>query len=200
MPQRRMMRRRAKSNYDRQSMNEAPELPEIHASDIHDRRLNRAVAVTVVILSVSMALVNIKDGNIVQNMEAAQATKIDTWNEYQATRLKLHMEEVAALTPNADVARANSEIAKYKAESATLKAKAEAAQDDYDHNNYRDDQFDLSDGLASIALATTAIAALVEMWGLLVFGWGAGALSILFSIAGFAQLPIHPDAIIGFLT
>ena len=66
---------------------------------------------------------------------------------------------------------------------------AQAARDDYDHNNYRDDQFDLSDGLASIALATTAIAALVETWWLLFFGWGAGSLSILFMVAGYGRTP-----------
>ncbi len=181
-------------------MSEAPEMPEIEESEIHDRRLNRFVATTVVILSVSMALVNIKDGNIVQNMQAAQATQVDTWNEYQATRLKLHMEEIAAASGGQAAAHAAIEIAKYTKESKELKAKAIAAQADYDHNNYRDDQFDLSDGLASIALATTAIAALVELWGLLFFGWAAGGLSILFAVAGFAQLPIHPDTIVGFLT
>lgn len=181
-------------------MSDAPELPDLDAIETHDKRLNRAVAASVVILSVSMALVNIKDGNIVQNMQAAQATQVDTWNEYQATRLKLHMEEIAAASGGPAAPRAPAEIAKYARESAGLKAQAAAARADYDANNYRDDQFDLSDGLASIALATTAIAALVEMWGLLWFGWGTGALSMLFAIAGFAQLPIHPDAIIGVLT
>ena len=181
-------------------MSEAPDLPEIPESEIHDKRLNRAVATTVVILSVSMALVNIKDGNIVQNMEQAQANRIDSWNEYQATRVKLHMEEIAAAAGGPAAAKAQEEVAKYSKESADLKRQAQAAQDDYDHNNYRDDQFDLSDGLASIALATTAIAALVELWGLLYFGWGAGALSILFAVAGYAQLPIHPNMIIGWLT
>ena len=176
-------------------MSEAPDIPESS-----NKALNRAVAVTVVILSVSMALVNIKDGNIVQNMQAAQATQVDTWNEYQATRLKLHMDEIAAASGGPQAARAEKAIGKYTRESAELKIQAQAAREDYDRNNYRDDQFDLSDGLASIALATTAIAALVETWWLLFFGWGAGGLSILFSIAGFAQLPIHPDSIIGFLT
>jgi hypothetical protein len=181
-------------------MSEAPEMPDLETVEVHDKRLNRSVATTVVILSVSMALVNIKDGNIVQNMQQAQATQVDTWNEYQATRLKLHMEEIVVDNGGPAAAKAAIKIAKYTKESADLKAKAEQAQADYDHNNYRDDQFDLSDGLASIALATTAIAALVELWGLLFFGWGAGALSILFAVAGFAQLPIHPDAIVGFLT
>ena len=181
-------------------MSEAPDIPEIEQSEVHDKRLNRAVATTVVILSVSMALTNIKDGNIVQNMQAAQATQVDTWNEYQATRLKLHMEEIAEAQGGPAAARATQAIAKYTRESGDLKAAAQAARDDYDRNGFRDDQFDLSDGLASIALATTAIAALVETWWLLFFGWGAGGLSILFMVAGYAQLPIHPNAIISFLT
>jgi hypothetical protein len=179
-------------------MSDAPEIAD--QPEVHDRTLNRAVAVTVVILSVTMALTNIKDGNIVQNMQAAQATQVDTWNEYQATRLKLHMEEIAQAQGGPAAARAEAAIEKYTRESNDLRAKAQAAREDYDHNGYRDDQFDLSDGLASIALATTAIAALVETWWLLYFGWAAGALSIMFMVAGFAQLPIHPNAIIGFLT
>ena len=181
-------------------MSEAPELPELEESEIHDKKLNRAVATTVVILSVTMALTNIKDGNIVQNLQAAQATQVDSWNEYQATKLKLHMEEIAQLQGGPAAAKAGPQIAKYTKEAADLRAQALAARADYDHNNYRDDQFDLSDGLASIALATTAISALVELWGLLYVGWVAGAFSILFMVAGFAQLPIHPDAIISFLT
>jgi hypothetical protein len=181
-------------------VSEAPDIPELDESEIHDKRLNRAVATTVVILSVTMALINIKDGNIVQNMQAAQATQVDSWNEYQATRLKLHMEEIAEAQGGPTAARAAAAIAKYTRESAALKAQALTARDDYDHNNYRDDQFDLSDGLASIALATTAISALVELWWLLYVGWFTGGLSILFMVAGFAQLPIHPNTLIGFLT
>src|ERR1700712_6024667 len=107
-------------------MTEALELPEIPESEIHDKRLNRAVATTVVILSVMMALVNIKDGNIVQNMQAAQATQVDTWNEYQATRLKLHMEEIAAANGGPAAINAKRAIAKYEAESAKLKQQAKA--------------------------------------------------------------------------
>ena len=176
-------------------MSEAPDIPEAQ-----DKRLNRAVAATVVVLSVMMALGNIKDGNIVQTMRAAQAMQIDTWNEYQATRLKLHMEEIAAAAGGADLPRALAAIDKYSGESAKLKKDAQAAKEDYDRAGYRDDQFDLSEGFASIALATTAIAALAETWWLLFFGWSAAGLALLFSVAGFAQLPIHPDAIISFLT
>lgn len=176
-------------------MSDGPDIPESS-----DRRLNRAVAASVVILSVAMALTHIKDDNIVQAMQASQAAQIDLWNEYQATRLKLHMEEIAT----ADRARADpgaaAAIARYTREAADLKAKALGAKADYDAAGYRDDQFDLADGFASIALAVTAIAALVTSWRLLWFGWGSAAMALLFSIAGFARLPLHPDLVIGWLT
>lgn len=173
-----------------------------------NRNLNRAIATTVVILSIAMALTKIKDDNIVQAMQADTAAKIDYWNEYQASRLKLHIEEVAAAgfrsRSDAGAAPALVEgekaIAKYQRESAGLKAQALAAAADYDKQGYRDDQFDLSDGFSSIALAVSAIAALIESWGLLGIGWAAAAGGLAFSVAGFAGLPLHPDALVAFLT
>ncbi len=172
---------------------ETPDIPEAS-----NRKLNRAVATTVVILSIAMALTKIKDDNIVQAMQADTAAKIDYWNEYQASRIKLHVEEVALRTrADPDTARA---IAKYEHESAGLKGQALAAAADYDKQGYRDDQFDLSDGFSSIALAVTAISALIESWGLLGLGWAAAALGLTFSVAGFAGLPLHPDMLVAFLT
>jgi len=40
----------------------------------------------------------------------------------------------------------------------------------------------------------------VESYGLLAFCWVTGAIGILMSVAGFAGLPIHPDALVAFLT
>jgi len=165
-----------------------------------NRRLNRLVAMTVVVLSIAMALTKIKDDNIVQAMQADKAASVDTWSEYQATRVKLHITQgLSALHPGSGPAAADT-IAKYQSESQALKAKADAFEADYDRQGYRDDQFDLSDGFSSVALAVAAIAALVESYGLLAFCWVAGAIGILMSVAGFAGLPIHPDMLVGFLT
>ncbi|TVV75485.1 DUF4337 family protein [Sphingomonas solaris] len=172
------------------------------------RRLNRAIALTVVILSVSMALTKIKDDNIVQAMQADTAAKVDGWDEYQATRVKLHIEEVAATgyrllpgPPAAGAARAaEANVARYSRETVALKAQAAAAAADYDRQGYRDDQFDLADGFASIALAVTAIATLLESWGLLGLAWTAGAAGIAFSMAGFVGWALHPGALVAFLT
>src|SRR5437868_14672909 len=81
------------------------------SAEAKDKRINRLVALTVVVLSVTMGLGNIKDGNIVQAMAQAQANSLDRWNEYQATRTKLHIVEtaraqLAAAAPTAAVSKA----------------------------------------------------------------------------------------------
>ena len=58
-----------------------------------DRRLNNLVAITVVILTVFMAVSKIKDDNINQAMQKAKAESVDAWAEYQAARIKLHVDE-----------------------------------------------------------------------------------------------------------
>ncbi|MGY8639401.1 DUF4337 family protein, partial [Bradyrhizobium sp. 14AA] len=122
-----------------------------------DRTLNRLVAMTVVILSVFMAVANIKDDNLVQAMQLAKSDAIDTWSEYQATRTKAHIVEtakaqmvlIAGPSPSAAARTAfvsmDAEAAKYAAESPRLKAKAEADGAQYDALNLHDDQFDMCD-------------------------------------------------------
>ena len=182
-------------------MSEVADIPEAS-----DKRLNRMVATTVVALSVVMAVGKIKDDNIVQAMQADQAAKIDLWNEYQATRIKAHDREIEAallgrLAPAAtELATASSETRHYHAEANALRAQAQAAERDYDVAGRRDDQFDLSDGFLSIAVAVAAIAALVESLWVLGVAWVSAGFGLLFLIAGFAELPIHPDALVNFLT
>src|ERR671927_1854611 len=58
-----------------------------------DKRLNDLVAVTVVILTVFMAISKVKDDNINQAMQKAKSESVDAWAEYQAARIKLHVDE-----------------------------------------------------------------------------------------------------------
>jgi len=174
------------------------------ASD--DKRLNRLVAVTVVILSVFMAISKVKDDNIVQAMQKAKSESVDAWTEYQAARIKLHVDEngLAALrlleTTGVDKALAarqaaeyESDIKKYQARSAETMAKAKALEAEYDRLNFRDDQFDLSDAFLSIGVALAAVAALAETFWLLGVAWGSGAIGLGFGIAGFAGLNLRPE-------
>ena len=62
-------------------------------TDGSDKLLNNLVAVTVVILSVFMAVSKIKDDNVTQAMQKAKQESVDAWAEYQASRIKLHVDE-----------------------------------------------------------------------------------------------------------
>jgi hypothetical protein len=175
-------------------------------AEAKDKSFNRRVAITVVALSIFMGLSGVKDGNIVQAMQQAQSDGVDTWNEYQATKTKLHIDETAlnqasllALSGDARTAaavqvetlRLRTEIAKYKAEVPALKAKAEGFQGQYDALNIHDDQFDASDALISIAVSIAAVAALVEIPAALWAAWGFGALGVVMGLAGFLGWSLH---------
>jgi hypothetical protein len=172
-----------------------------------NKRLNDLVAITVVILTVFMAVSKIKDDNIVQAMQKAQATSVDAWNEYQAARIKLHVDEnslnalrlletggaIDKTLAAKQAAEYESDIRKYEARSKETMAKAKANEAEYDRLNFRDDQFDLSDAFLSIAVALSAVAALVDTFWLLCVAWGSGAIGLTFGIAGMANLGLRPE-------
>ena len=56
-------------------------------------RLNSLIALLVAVSATFMALCNVKDGNIVQSMEEAQARSIDQWAYYQAKGTKQNLAE-----------------------------------------------------------------------------------------------------------
>jgi Domain of unknown function (DUF4337) len=171
------------------------------------KSLNDFVAVTVVILTVFMAISKIKDDNINQAMQKAKADSVDAWAEYQFARVKLHVDEnglnqLRLLETTGQInkelaakqaAEYEADIKKYEARSKETRAKAERLEAEYDRLNFRDDQFDMSDVFLSIAIAVSAVAALVESFALLYFGWASGALGVVFGTAGFAGLNFRPE-------
>jgi len=184
------------------------------SAEAKDKRLNRLVAITVVILSVFTGVCNIKDGNLVQAMQQAKADSVDSWGEYQATKTKLHIAEtagtelaiVAAGSSAAGKAEAATAIArlradseKYKASARILQAQASAQAAQYDALNIHDDQFDASEALISTAISMAAVAALAESFGLLIGAWAFGAFGIFMGVCGFAKWAFHPDLLSNFL-
>lgn len=176
-------------------------------------RLNDAVAVTVVVLTVFLAVCKVKDDNIVQAMQKAQSGSVDAWTEYQSTRIKLHLDENGLATLRLlesaggfdkalaakQAAEYEADIKKYEARSKETRAKAEAMEGEYERLNSRDDQFDVSDAFVSIGVALAAVAALVDIWWLLYLAWGSGAIGGAFGIAGFAGFALRSQWLVTLL-
>ena len=188
------------------------------AADLRERRaarLNAAVAVTVALLATFMGICKVKDDNIVQAMQQAQADKLDHWAFYQARNLRQELAEATATqlelaAPAGGAAQAAAyaaAVARYRTlaqeqarKKDELRAQAEQDQKTYDALNYRDDQFDLSDALLAIAIAMLAVTALTRLWPLY---WAAllpTGCGVLMGVSGLAGLQIHPSALIRLLS
>lgn len=180
----------------------------------HKSRLNATVAVTVAILATFMGICKVKDDNICQAMQQAQADKIDNWGWYQAkkTRDEMMNEHVSNLTllahsatPSArpvieaEVGRVKAELEKKKTELADTQAKAEDNQKDYDRLNYRDDQFDLSDSSLAIAISLLALTSLTQKRFLFVVALVPTVVGVVMGLAGLFGWHIHPDALANWL-
>ncbi len=182
------------------------------SAEAKDKRLNRLVALTVLVLSVFTGVCNIKDGNLVQAMQQAQSDSVDTWNEYQATKTKLHVSQatkaemaILGISPAAhemvaaQIAMLDRDIAKYRGEVPVLAAKAKGFADQYDAINVHDDQFDASEALIATAISLAAVAALSESMPLLIGSWIFGLFGIFLGVCGFAKWAFHPDVLSNFL-
>jgi hypothetical protein len=177
--------------------------------------LNTAVAITVALLATFMGICKVKDDNIVQSMQQAQADKLDHWQFYQARNIR---EEVAKSTltllklqqlmaPPKVEAEIAVQIANYDAlikdqqqKKAELKDQAEKDQSTYDALNFRDDQFDLSDASIAIAISLLAVASLTQLPWLYFLALLPSGFGILMGLSGLIGWGFHPDGLVKLLT
>lgn len=180
-----------------------------------DRKLDRKVALTVALLASFMGVCKVKDDNIVQAMQQAQADKIDHWAFYQARNLRqeqahttlLQLRLAALARPAAEqagYAAAIGELEKLERDQAKKKdeVQAQAKQDQvsYDALNYRDDQFDLSDAALALALSLLALTTLTRQRWLYLAGLVPTAVGVFYGAAGLFGLPFHPGWLTGWLS
>src|SRR5690349_2636788 len=105
---------------------EAPDAPDAAraAHDARARRLNTWVALTVAILSSFIGVCKVKDDNIVQAMQQAQADRIDDWSYYQAKNVRAEVAHATADQLRAIHADAGA-IARYDSLAANEDTKRE---------------------------------------------------------------------------
>jgi hypothetical protein len=178
--------------------------------DARVARLGTWVALTVALLATFLGVCKVKDDNIVQAMQQAQADKLDHWSFYQARNIREELAKAtgvqltlaAASAPAAQQAAYQAAIATYKQLEADqaqkkdqLRVQAEQDQQTYDALNYRDDQFDLSDALLALSISLLAMTALTHkrwlFWVALVPTVGG----VIMGLAGLLGWHLHPDAL-----
>jgi chromosome segregation ATPase len=182
-----------------------------------ESRLNSIVALLVALAATLMALDNIKDGNVTQAMAQAQTHAVDAWSYYQAKSTKQNLAEAtvdqlealratagsgSASLPELDkrIATYRAQASRYEKEKADIKAQAEGYQREYDRLNLHDDQFDLSDAGLSVAIALLGVTALTRKRWLLGLAGLFLLVGLTFALAGFLSWPLHPDALMSWLS
>lgn len=163
-------------------------------------RLDSCVGFMVVLIATFIGLCNVKDDNIVQQMQMKQVERNDNWAWFQARNIRQAVYEGVSAelsvpwpneTPENRKAReAKSEEYRKKAESQDQKAQqqksdAEQAQKEYDELNEKDDQFDLCDATLAISLALMGVTALTKKWWLFFVSLVPAAFGFYMGIAGF---------------
>jgi len=173
-------------------------------------RLNTWVAISVALLATFMGICKVKDDNIVQAMQQAQADKIDNYSWYQARNIREEVAkatvaqltaQAAAATPQAKPAfdeqiKTYQAIAQEQDEKKKIQqADADKADQTYNELNYHDDQFDLSDAMLALAISLMAVTALTQKRWLFVLALLPTVFGVIMGLAGLLGWHIHPNAL-----
>jgi hypothetical protein len=171
-------------------------------------QLNTWVAISVALLATFMGICKVKDDNIVQAMQQAQADKIDNYSWYQARNVREEVARatVAQLTAQAAVAppqakaifqeqiKAYEAVAQEQAEKKKIQqADADKADQTYNELNFHDDQFDLSDAMLALAISLMAVTALTQKRWLFVLALFPTVFGVVMGLAGLLGWHIHPN-------
>jgi len=193
-----------------ESANAAAEETEHQAERAANARLSTLVAITVALLATFLGVCKVKDDNIVQAMQQAQADKIDNWNFYQARNIREEVARAELTQLKLDAVDAplvkqqsiHEAIAQYEAlikeqsqKKDAIKAMAEEDEKTYNRLNYRDDQFDLSDALIAMSISLLAMTALTHKRWLFGVAMVPTVFGVLMGLAGLLGWHLHSDTL-----
>jgi len=179
------------------------------SDDAAASRLGSWVAITVALLATFLGVCKVKDDNLVQAMQQAQADKLDHWSFYQARNLRQEVAKATLVQLNlAESMAQDPQIrAKYREAVTTyerlvaeqagkkeeLRLQAEADQRNYDALNYHDDQFDLADALIALAISLLALTALTHKKWLYWIALVPTLFGVIMGTAGLFSWKLHSD-------
>jgi uncharacterized protein involved in type VI secretion and phage assembly len=179
----------------------------------HDRRsddrLHSTIAVLVALTASFMAIANIKNGNVVQNMSVAQSKAVDSWAHYQAKSLKESLAQAAVdqlvlqgslddVKPavraklDATLAEYRAKVLRYEKEKDEIRQRAEGHEAEYKRLSTVDDQLDMCEACLSLALALYGITALTRRRRLLYLSTAISLWGAVLGLAAFLGWNVRP--------
>jgi hypothetical protein len=150
-------------------------------------------------------------------MARSQAEAVNSWNFYQAKSMKQMLSEDAAdqletylaVSVNLsektrtgleqEIQQQKLQAARYESEKEEVKKKAERFDEDYHRLHIRHDQLDLSEAFLTLTMALYGMTALTRRKWLFGLAVAVLATGLVFGMAGFLDLPIHPEPLARFL-
>lgn len=191
-------------------MSELTELAEQGLERRAGDRLNNTIALLVALTATVLALVNIKDGNVVQAMSVARTQAANAWSYFQAksTKQALAQSALDQLELQAELVEGRPEVKarlaarvveyrgnveRYEREKGEIKQKAEAFEKEYDRLNVIDDQLDIAEACLSMALALYGVTALLANRRLLWLSMLVAVSGLALALAGFAGWAYRPE-------
>lgn len=188
------------------------DIPEIKAEE--GNSIETWVGLCVVILATFLGICNIKDDNIVQQMQLQQADRNDNWSWYQARKIRISVfesfiEELSIPRPNETpeitaarlerIEKFRKKIEQQKEEAKQQQLDAEKAREEYFRLNSKDDQFDLCEAALAIGLALMGVTALVKRYWMFFIALVPSVFGIVMGVAGFLGIDTSNRVIDGII-
>ncbi|MEO5348236.1 MAG: DUF4337 domain-containing protein [Magnetococcus sp. YQC-3] len=182
-----------------------------------DGRFNLVISTAVTVLATLLGIFNVKDGNITQAMSQEQSKTVDSWAYYQAKSTKQHVAEntlnlmrlekvktghspAFGTALDAEIAALQTRIEVLIKEKEQIKKQAEDHEKNYDALNYRDDQFDIAEAGIDIGIAMLGVSGMTRSRWMALLAGVFGLFGAAVGLAGFFELPFHPNVIAQWLS
>jgi hypothetical protein len=166
-------------------------------------RLEACVGISVVFIATFLGICNVKDNNIVQQMQLKQGERNNLWAWFQARNIRAAVyegcaeelsvplpgetEEIKGFRSN-KVSSFYKRINEQKVKMETQKTEAEALDAEVKLLGTMDDQFDLAEAALGIGLAMMGVTALIKRWWLFWISFTPSVFGFVMGIAGFLRM------------
>lgn len=173
------------------------------AKERSENLLDSLVGISVVFLATFLGICNVKDGNVVQQMQLKQGERNNLWAWYQARNIRVAVYEGTSEELGVPLPGESAEIKKFRQDKSgefrskmkdqdkkmnKQKVDAESLDAEIRELGAMDDQFDLAEAALGIGLAMMGVTALIKRRWMFFTALAPSAFGFYMGIAGFMRV------------